>query len=285
MDPFAVSHFSDHALLCDLKTRVAQDRTTTAVLLTRIAEVDDRRLYLREGYPSMFAYCVHELHLSEHAAYKRIHVARTARRFPAILVALAEGRVHLRAVLMLAPHLTSGNADELVAAATHKTRGELEHLLAQRFPGPDLPERLQAIPSPSAPTPMAAPPAPGRVDQLAPERVEAIMPDQNAHGHVETPEPAHPPAPERVEPPAPRPKLTPLAPQRFGLQVTLDQETHDLLQHARALMSHQVPTGEIAPVIKCALQFFVEHLEKLSRRPPAPVIRGALAPPGTSRRP
>jgi len=264
MDPFAVSHFSDHALLCDLKTLVAQDRTTTAVLLTRIAEVDDRKLYLREGYPSMFAYCVHELRLSEDAAYKRIHVARTARRFPAILVALAESRVHLRAVLMLAPHLTSENADELLAAATHTTRWELEQLLAQRFPRPDLPERLQAIPSPSAPTLMAAPPAPGLVDQLAPERVEAIIPDQNAHGHAEAPalEPTRPPAPERVESPAPRPKMTPLAPQRFGLQVTLDQEAHDLLRRAGALMSHQNPTGEIAPVIKCALKFFVDHLEK-----------------------
>jgi 5-methylcytosine-specific restriction endonuclease McrA len=67
---------------------------------------------------------------------------------------------------------------------------------------------------------------------------------------------------EHTQPPAAREKMRPLAPQRFGLQVTLDQETHDLLQQARALMGHQVPTGEIAPVIKCALQFFVNHLEQ-----------------------
>jgi len=262
MDPFAVSHFSDDALLHDLKTRVAQNCTATAVLLTRIAEVDDRKLYLREGYPSMFAYCVHELHLSEDAAYKRIHAARAARRFPAILVALAEGRVHLRAVLMLAAHLTSGNVGDLLAAATHKTRSELEHLLAERFPRPDLPERLEAIPAPSATTLISAPPAGGQMGQLAPEPVETIIPDQNAHGHVETPELIRPPAPERVASPAPRQKMTPLAPQRFGLQVTLDQEAHDLLQRAGALMSHQNPTREIAPVIKCALRFFVDHLEK-----------------------
>lgn len=56
--------------------------------------------------------------------------------------------------------------------------------------------------------------------------------------------------------------MTPLAPERFGLQLTLDRETHDLLQHAQALMSHQVPTGEIAPVIKSALKLLVAHLEK-----------------------
>jgi 5-methylcytosine-specific restriction endonuclease McrA len=54
----------------------------------------------------------------------------------------------------------------------------------------------------------------------------------------------------------------PLAPERFGLQVTLDQESYDLLQQARALMSHQVPTGEIVPVLKCALKLLVAHLEK-----------------------
>ncbi len=57
MDRFATSHFSDSALLQDLKRRAADDNTSTAVLLSRIAEVDDRKLYLREGYPSMFGLC------------------------------------------------------------------------------------------------------------------------------------------------------------------------------------------------------------------------------------
>ena len=73
----------------------------------------------------------------------------------------------MRAVLMLAPHLTSGNVDELLAAATHKSRFEIQQLLAERFPQPDLPERLQAIPAPPVSTPMAAP-ALGSVVQLAP---------------------------------------------------------------------------------------------------------------------
>src|SRR5438034_3758381 len=118
MDLLATSHFSDNALLFDAKRWVAQDSTTTAVLLTRIAEIDDRKLYLREGYPSLFAFCVHELRLSEDATYRRITAARAARRFPSILVALVEGRVHLAAVLMLAPYLTSANAEELLVAAT-----------------------------------------------------------------------------------------------------------------------------------------------------------------------
>jgi len=259
MDPFATSHFSNRALLADLRTVAAREFGSTAVVLTRIAEFDERKLYLEEGYSSMFTFCIQELHYSEGAAYKRIYAARVARRFPAFLVALAEGRVHLRAILMLGPHLTSGNADELLAAATHKTRVELEQLLARRFPRPDLPERMEAIPAPPAPAPMAAPPA-----QLTPEQVDATIPDPRVHGQVEAPrlEPASPQAPQRLETPLPRDRMTPLAPQRYGLEVTLDQEAHDLLQYAQALMSHQNPTGAIAPVLKSALELLVGHLEK-----------------------
>ena len=262
MDPFAVSHFSDRALLHDLEALVVQDRKTTAVLLTRIGEVDERKLYRGAGFPSMYEYCIRELHFSEGAAYKYINAARAARRFPAVLVALAEGRLHLRAILMLAPHLTSANADDLVAAATHKTREEIELLLARRFPRPDLAERLQAIRSPLAPIPVAAQPAPA--GQLTPEQVAAIIPDQSLHGDVDAfpPEPARQLTPEQAAAPTPRPRMTPLAPERFGLQLTIDQETHDLLQRARALMSHQNPTGEMAPVLKSALQLLVDHLEK-----------------------
>src|SRR5574341_2253451 len=68
MDPFATSHFSDDALLHNLKLLVAHDCRTTAVMLTRIAEVEDRRLYLKAGCSSMHDYCVRVLHLSEGVA-------------------------------------------------------------------------------------------------------------------------------------------------------------------------------------------------------------------------
>ena len=118
----------------------------------------------------MYLYCVHELRLSEEAAFKRIHAARTARGFPALFAALAEGRLHLSGVVMLAPHLTPENADELLAAAADQSKAELEQLLARRFPRPELPERLQAIP-PAPPTLLSEPTAPPPVDQHAPGRV------------------------------------------------------------------------------------------------------------------
>src|SRR2546425_12742193 len=117
MNSYSLCHLADRTLLRDLATLVAQDRTTTAALLAHLAEVDARRLYRPAGYPSMYLYCVQELGLSEDAASKRIHAARAARRFPALFAALADGRLHLSAVVLLAAHLTEDTAEELMAAA------------------------------------------------------------------------------------------------------------------------------------------------------------------------
>ena len=133
-----LAHLSDGALLRDLAALVNQDRATTAALLAHLAEVDERRLFLPAAYPSMYAYCVGELRFSEDVASKRIQAARVARRIPAIFTALADGRLHLSAVLLLAPHLTAENARELIETAAHKTKSEIETLLAERFPRTEL---------------------------------------------------------------------------------------------------------------------------------------------------
>ena len=188
MDPFATSHLSNRALLHDLHTIDAQDRRTTAVLLSRIVEVEERRLFLQEGYPSMYAYCIHELHYCEGTASRRIYAARAARRFPVLLDAVADGRLHVTAVVMLSKYLTSGNVDELVAAATHKSKAEIEQLIAERFPQLDRPTALRPL---APPIPTMAPP---QNDQHSPENVEAGLPPTSAP----TPDPTRQHSPENV---------------------------------------------------------------------------------------
>ena len=108
----------------------------------------------------MFAWCVEELRLSEDSACKRIRAARAARQFPALFAMLADGRLHLSALVMLAPCLTPENAEDLLAAATHRSKAGIEQLLAERFPRPDLPARIEV--------PAAAP----TIDLSAPGRIE-----------------------------------------------------------------------------------------------------------------
>ena len=288
MDRYATSHFSNRALLVDVRSQAARDHAGTAVLLSRIAEVDERRLYLEEGYPSMHAFCVRDLHYSEGAAYKRITAARAARRFPQIFVAVAEGRVHLSGIVMLSRYLTSGNVDELLAAATHQTKVEIEHLIARHFPRPDLPERLIAL-DPAAPVPSSIT---SREGQLSPGTVggagtSTVPPVEASPGMtavspvLAAPVPACQLSPGTVPAEAPRPRVRPLAPQRYGFQCTLDQESHDLLQRARELTSHEVPTGDMAQVLKITLQLAVGQLEK--RKFAATSRPGASRPSTTAR--
>ena len=169
MRAYSLSHVSDRELLHGLTSLVAQDRATTARLLAHIAEFDSRRLYLPAAFPSMFAYCVHELRLSEDAAYKRIQAARVARQFPIIFEALADGRLHLTAVGLLAPHLTPANAEELFAAAAYRTKAEIEELLATRFPRSEMLGLVETLP---------ASPSTHPHEQLAPDQVagQAVVP-------------------------------------------------------------------------------------------------------------
>jgi hypothetical protein len=249
MHRLEVGHLSNRALIAEFDALVAENHRSFAALITRIAEIDERRLYLEEGCPSMSAFLMQRMRLpTQNSAYKRLTAARTVRKYPGVLVAVSDGRLNLSAVLMLAPHLTPSNADALVGAALDKTCFELQVVLAERFPRPDLPERLSAIAAPeSLPIPAAA------LDLLAAKRVEATFPDQPVHGHDQSA------APLAAEP---RPRVVPLAPQRFGFQCTVDQETHELWQYAKSLMSHEIPTGEMAAVLKGILKLAVGQLEK-----------------------
>lgn len=131
--PYWLGHLRDHVLRQELRDCAWRESGATAELLARIAEFDERRLYADDTCRSMFDYCVRKLHMSEDAAFKRIRVARTARAYPAIFPLLADGRLTLTAVLLLTPRLNAANADEVLAGAVHRTKPEIELLLATRF--------------------------------------------------------------------------------------------------------------------------------------------------------
>jgi hypothetical protein len=102
-------HLSNQELLAEVQLLVQRDRQATVQLIASLIELDVRRLYLGEGYSSLFTFCTQVLRLSEHAAYGRIEAARAARRFPVILNLLDDGAITLTTVGLLARHLTPDN--------------------------------------------------------------------------------------------------------------------------------------------------------------------------------
>ena len=142
MTRFTFDHLDDHPLLQGTRSLRARDRLTTALLVARIGEIDARRLAERMGYASIMAWCIAELRLSEDEAGRRIRAARFGRSFPALFEALADGRLHLTAVNLIGPHLSKATADDWIAAATHRTRAEIQALIAIRRPRPDGPDGM-----------------------------------------------------------------------------------------------------------------------------------------------
>ena len=232
-----VDRLADHVVLPGLASVVAQGCANTAETLAYIAVADERKLYLPAAYPSMHQYCLGELHMSEDSAAKRIQAARAARKFPAIFDAVEQGRLHVSGVGLLAPHLARENVTELIAAAAHKTSADIRLLLAERPPQPDAPTLVMAIESAGA---------------SGPEGQEHVCEsgEQHALAHVEVHDghlAAWPVAPD-----GPRGRVTPLAPQRFKVEFTLDGDAHRDLVEAQALLGRAVSTGDVAEVFKRA---------------------------------
>ena len=246
----APERLSDTDLIAEVKRLAMRERAATVHLISALMELDARKLYLGEGYSSLFTYCTQVLHLSEDAAYARIEAARVARKYPAILERLADGSLTLTAVGLLAPQLTPANHVELIDRARHESKRSVEQLVAALRPQPAVVSSIRKLPGPMAPRPSAP-------------RALLAMPDPGA-GRMAV-EPATPSAPGAAPvplmPPA-RSVVVPLAPERFKVQFTIDRETHDTLRRAQDLLRHTIPSGDPGAVFSRALVLLVAQLEK-----------------------
>jgi hypothetical protein len=245
---------TDDQLLRRLRELLAQSRRVEADLIAHVAEVDARRLYARKASPSMFAYCTEVLHLSEHEAYLRITVARASREHPMLLELLAQGRLHLSGIGKLVPHLTPENREELLERAAHRTKRQIEELVAELNPKPDVPARARKLPSPRRAGEgvhetlrrSAADREPGVISGASPETTRELGPDR-VRGTRPTP------------PPPPRPAVEPLAPARYGVRFTASAELQQKLERLQTL----TPGADLAQVIEQAV---TERLERLEAR-------------------
>jgi hypothetical protein len=253
---------SDDELIAETKRLVAAERVATAGLLQSLMEIDTRRLYLRHGCSSLFTYCTQVLHLADGAAYNRIEAARAARRFPAVLDSLESGLITLTTIRLLAPHLTDDNHRVLIAAAQHKSKRDVELLIATINPKPVAPTILRRA---------ARPPMP----QKAPANVTVSRP----------PTPAAVPQPKvEIEPAAARrtDTLSVLSVDSYKLQVTISQTTHDKLRRAQDLLRHANPTGDLATLLDRAVTLLLADLER-RRCAATPAPRAPATGTGSSR--
>ncbi len=247
------------ALQARLNVLLSRDRGNLAEILVCVGVIESRKHYVTAGYPTMHDYCVGIFHMSSDEAYKRVRAARAARRFPLILQAIADGRLHLTAVTLLAKWLTRVNVSELVEAATHRTKHEVQFLIAQRFPVADVPTSLREVSTVCVvpvhnrvPAALEGPARSGSQDDVNTSQ-ETLVPEPNQIGAdtslVLVPIDHHP-------------VVTPLSPTRIELRCTISHEAHDDLRAIQALLGHSASGIDAAQVVEAALSELRAHLEK-----------------------
>jgi len=275
MNMESLADLSDIDVLARVERLVHSERQATAVLVAHLAEIANRKLYVAQGYASLFSYCVQALHLSEHAAYNRIEAARVSMRYPAVLSSLARGDVHLTAVRLLSPLFTPENHRELLAAAKHRSKREVEELIARLRPQPDVPAAVRRLPPVKARN-AATGPTTGAEGLAAPNYVTGSAAGSAASSTMNSAVgSAAKTATQSVEdaagdsngkpkagPPARPAVVVPLAPERYKVQFTASAATREKLRRAQELLCHRIPGGDVAEVIDLALDLLVRDLEK-----------------------
>jgi len=219
--------------------------------------------------------------MSESMTGKRIWAARTARRFPVIFEMVARGELHLSAIVRLAKHLTDDNHRAVLERARHKSSREIDLLVAELAPRPDSPSRIRALPRragsaidsqpPSYSWPQSQP-AGGCAAQRPGQEAESLSPADSG-AKLRSPFAADaascspvasdtadrsPAAPGVLSVPRSRGQVVALAPRRYKIEITVDQETHDKLRMLQDLLGHQLSNSDPAIVVSCAIDRLVE---------------------------
>ena len=269
-----LSTLSDRELIAETRRLAEHERDATAAVVGpdgngRAEAVSGRRLLvavyvLHTGAPLLGA-----------RSLRPYRGGGAARRFPAILDGLVDGRLTLTAIGLLAAHLTPANWEEVLSAAEHRSKREVEHIVAAMRPQPAVPAVVRKLPSPRTAAAPAWPAVEAQGGSIAtggdPAPEEGAMSSPPAGQLLASVAPAVPRRDRIV--------VTPLAPERYKVQLTISREAHDALRRAQDLLRHAIPDGNPAVIFERALTLLVGDLERTklaaAKRPRAAVTQKA----------
>lgn len=270
-------------LLTSLRMALSQECRLVVQLIAGLMEVEQRRLHLESACSSMFEFCVRKLGMSEGEAFRRLCVARLAKRFPALLVAIRERRLHLSSIVLLRELFTESNVDALIAEASGKSKRAVQDLLAKYAPRPDVAPAIRKMPQRHRTSPpstqagesgslAASLPAIASVAGAAVAPAAAAADAQAARSPTTFASTMIPPG--RVSAIAVSAQLVPLSEERHKVQFTASTALRQKLERAQALLRHSNTTGDLAGVVERALDLLIAKLEReklgITAKPRAP---------------
>src|SRR5207245_1914093 len=139
--------------------------------------------------------------------------------------------------------LTPENHQGVLAKASRRSRQEIEALVAELAPRPDVPTLVRKLPTLTATPPPSAAPAQATIG-AASEPTRPVAPASGAF--ISTP----------------RPVVQATAPERYRVQFTIGPETHDKLRRVQALLRREIPDGDPGAIFDRALTLLLERVEK-----------------------
>jgi hypothetical protein len=110
--PSAVPPLDDQTLVSLTIDLAREERKVRAAFIVHLARLDERRLYLQEGHPTLFAWLTERLRFSNASAYRRVTAARLQSRMPAVASYLQEGRLSLTKLCRLREVLAPENCPD-----------------------------------------------------------------------------------------------------------------------------------------------------------------------------
>ena len=224
---------------------VLAENTTIAKLIAHLAEMSSRKTALELGYKSLYEYCIIGLNLSEGAVPARIHVANVSRRFPQLLVALAESRISrisLTVAALLAPHLTEDNVDKLISDCAGMKRRETEEYIVAFRPKPVFEPSIRKRPAP-------------------PVHVESPAPSTSTST---SPAPSPPPAPAETPKSSPT-ILQPARAEVFNFRFSANRDFKDKFERLAEVVGVENAQKHMAEILEKALDIALEKKDPKKR--------------------
>ena len=132
-------------LLENLDSLNEQERKLKVKVLLHLREIDRRKLYLEEGYSSMFDFCVKYLKYSESTAVRRIKAERALGRSKRIIKMLLSGEMTVTGLSKIEPICRPENTEAILEKAAGCSCRELDILKARHCPSEPKPEKVRPV--------------------------------------------------------------------------------------------------------------------------------------------
>ena len=107
-----LTSLSDSNLLSQTKLLVQKERKITVEVLEHLCEIDQRKLYLKRGFSSLFNYATKELGYSEGSTYRRINAMKLCREFPETAFKIQNGNLNLTTASQLQTFFEKQNKNQ-----------------------------------------------------------------------------------------------------------------------------------------------------------------------------